>query len=97
MTQADRVVASVKEETVDELQQLIRKTLQRNFVSIRDLQSLTGKLNNVARLISAWRPFLQELYAACTAAERLDRLHQGGPRVRVAPPLACTCTCSYGH
>ena len=64
------MVASVRPETVGELQDLIATALLANVFGQKELRALVGKLNNVARLVTAWRPFLQELYAALTSAER---------------------------
>ena len=60
----DYVTATIKEEFMAELTTLIQDTLKRNKISLAELRSLAGKANHVATLIIAWRPFLDQIWAA---------------------------------
>ena len=43
-----------------------------NVIGIRALRSYVGKFNHVAGLISCWRPFLTELWAAMAAWDKQE-------------------------
>lgn len=61
------VVASVKPETRDEILELITSLAKSNVVPVKTLKSLAGKLSNVARLLTAWRPFIGEIWGALSS------------------------------
>ena len=61
------VLATLQSDTVDELKALLSDVASANVVSIKALRSLAGKLCNAARLLTAWRPFLNDIWAALTA------------------------------
>ena len=46
------------------------ETLFLQVISLRDLRSLFGKVDNIANLLVVWRPFLAPLYAALYSTER---------------------------
>ena len=58
------VDGSMKRETVNEVRTEVEAMLRENVVGHKRLLSLAGKLGNIARLLTAWRPFLQEIWAA---------------------------------
>jgi len=60
----DVVIASIKPETLAELEQQIGQLMSSNVCSIKDVSSATGRASHVASLVWAWRPFLQFLWAA---------------------------------
>ena len=72
----DEIIATIKQEKGSQLQKLIANTLQENVVSSEVLQSLTGKLSDAARLLTAWMPFLRDLWAALTG-DTLPGAHNG--------------------
>ena len=47
-----------------EFTELVNSTLKLNVISKGELRALAGKANHVATLIYAWRPFLDQLWAA---------------------------------
>ena len=55
---------------------LVRATLAENLISLEELRSLAGKANHVATLIYAWRPFLDQIWAAISQT-RLDNARKG--------------------
>ena len=61
---ADFVTATIKKEFMDDFTSLVRNTLAENVISIDELRSLAGKANHVATLIYAWRPSLDQIWAA---------------------------------
>ena len=63
------VTASIKEEFMMEFTTLVRDTLAKNLISIDDLRSLAGKANHIATLIYAWRPFLDQIWAAISQSK----------------------------
>ena len=64
----DGVTVYFKEETRRELLEEICNLLKRNVVAVKVLMRLAGRLNHGARLLLAWRPYLNEIHAACAAA-----------------------------
>ncbi len=46
---------------------MVSDALASNLVSEKILRSFTGKLSNAARVLTAWRPFLGEIWAASAA------------------------------
>ena len=64
------VAASLKQEACEELKAIIKGMLGTNVVPFKALRSLAGKLSNAARLLTAWRPFIGEIWAALSAAEK---------------------------
>jgi len=46
----------------------ITSVLDNNVIRVKKLRSLAGKLSNCARLLTAWRPFLGEVWAALREA-----------------------------
>ena len=58
------VDGSIKRESVQEIREEVQAMLGDNVVGRRRLVSLAGKISNVARLLTAWRPFLQDIWAA---------------------------------
>jgi hypothetical protein len=65
--QPDVVIASIKQNILDDLKAQLAATLSSNIVSKKDLQSLAGRANDVATLLVVWRPFLQQLWAALSS------------------------------
>ena len=59
--------ASVKPEFMETLASETLALSSTNVIGIRALRSYAGKCNHVAGLISCWRPFLTELWAALAA------------------------------
>ena len=66
---ADRFVATVPEEKIKEISDIGAEFLTHNVESYADLRSLAGKLDNLSSLIPILRPFLDEIWAALTAAD----------------------------
>jgi hypothetical protein len=58
------VLAMLQADTIKELSDTIDEILKHNVVSHKLLRSLAGKLSNAARVLTAWRPFLGEIWAA---------------------------------
>ena len=61
------VVAQLQGDTVVELKGLIHGMLAQNLVAHSALRTLAGKISNAARLLTAWRPFLREIWAALSS------------------------------
>ena len=61
------VIALLQSEAVREMQRMVSAALGANVVSEKVLRSLAGKLSNAARVLTAWRPFLGEIWAALAA------------------------------
>ena len=70
MTKAG-VLAALQAEAVKEMREMIAQMLKENVASVKVLRSLAGKLSNAARLLTTWRPFLAEIWAAlCSPSGR---------------------------
>ena len=63
----DGVIALLQSEAVLEMQRMVSDILASNVVSEKVLCSLAGKLSNAARVLTAWRPFLGEIWAALSS------------------------------
>ena len=63
------IMAAIKQETKEELISLIGGMLSKNVTCCKALRSLAGKLSNSARLLTVWRPFLGEIWAALAWAD----------------------------
>ena len=61
------VQVRIKQSLFDEAAKLVKDMLSLNVVSVKALQSLVGKLSNIANLLVVWRPFLAPLFAALYA------------------------------
>ena len=61
------VLAALQSEAVQDMRKLIDEALTGNVISVKALRTLAGKLSNAARLLTTWRPFLAELWAALHA------------------------------
>ena len=61
------ILATLQAEAVKEMRAIIGKMLSKIVIPIKALRSLAGKLSNAARLLTAWRPFLAEIWAALSA------------------------------
>jgi len=77
----DRVVTTIPQEKVEDLTELLNQFRARNVVAQKDLRSFIGKTVHVSILILAWRPFVNELWAAL--------LSIGTERCSGAPPGCC--------
>jgi hypothetical protein len=65
--QPDVVLASIKQNILDDLNAQLALAMSSNVMSKKDLQSLAGRANHVATLLVVWRPFLQQLWAALSS------------------------------
>ena len=70
-----RIVATVKESTLKEIEEASVEILSHNCVAVPSLRSYAGKTNHVASLIYTWRPFLQEIWGALAS----QHLPSGAP------------------
>ena len=61
---AESVTVSIKEAILADLKDQVTTAMSSNVVSRKALHSLAGRANHVAGLLWAWRPFLQQLWAA---------------------------------
>jgi hypothetical protein len=65
--QPDVVLASIKQNILDDLNAQLALAMSSNVMSKKDLQSLAGRANHVATLLVVWRLFLQQLWAALSS------------------------------
>ena len=61
------VKVRIKQQLLDEAQELARAAAQESVISTRALRTLVGKLSNIANLLVVWRPFLAPMFAALYA------------------------------
>ena len=58
------ITVSLKKEIEDDVKVLTSKMLALNVVPAKSLRSYAGKISHIASVLSTWRPFLQEVWAA---------------------------------
>lgn len=64
------VFVTLKRDTQEGIQAFVTEFLSGNTIGVRHLRSFCGKLANCARLLTAWRPFMTDFWAALAEAER---------------------------
>ena len=64
ITSAQYVEAQIKKSFMSGFTGLAQQTLRNHVISKDELRSLAGKSNHISTLIYAWRPFLDQLWAA---------------------------------
>jgi len=90
-----RVIAEVPEEKVTELRLLTAQMLDGNVVAISAMRTYTGKMEPIASLLYAIKPFVQPLWAALY--DDRSRAPRGacGPSQCVSPCCGCNPSCSW--
>jgi hypothetical protein len=71
--------ATVKPDKIKELIDLCDKHDKSNVISLKDVRSFAGKLNDIATVIDAWRPFIFDLWGAMSDTERSDSESKAPP------------------
>ena len=56
--------ATVPQEKLTDLEAIIVEMMSSNVVAVKPLRSFAGKCTNIATLVYAWRPFLNQIWAA---------------------------------
>ena len=64
------VTGTIKKSVMEEVTELTVGFLAKNLAPAQAVRSYAGKLSHVATVISTWRPFLGELWAALTGAAK---------------------------
>jgi len=58
------VSVKIKDDVFTDARDSVHKMAQANVVPIKELRSGTGKLSNIANLLTVWRPFMTPIYGA---------------------------------
>ena len=64
-----KITAQIPDTKLVELEEMATKFLTANVVAIKPLRSFAGKATNIATLVFAWRPFLNQIWAAMSALD----------------------------
>ena len=66
------IEATVPQEKLSYLEQIIVEIMSNNVVAVKSLRSLVGKCTNIATLVYVWRPFLNQIWAALSQHDTLQ-------------------------
>ena len=73
----ESVTVSIKQSFLDNLMEMTKGLMKKNFIKLKDLRSYTGRATHVSNVLFSWRPFLDPLWAAVSSRKPRGEDGQG--------------------